>query len=181
MSGALASGAHGGSQRPRRSLAQRARFSTSRRRIGTHPGKPSHANPAHPAMGADIVIGHRPNDYHPDHRYTGILMQDSAYMVGVPYFCPDVPALAKNPLFLYSTTTFSGRIRFARISSWRSTASSTEDRRHDPWSRSSSRRSPEQAESGLGGSGPTGEETRTGPRVLPPTGLPQSPTSIATS
>lgn len=56
--------------------------------------------------GADIVIGHRPNDYHPDHRYTGILMQDSAYMVGVPYFCPDVPALAKNPLFLYSYDNF---------------------------------------------------------------------------
>lgn len=56
--------------------------------------------------GADIVIGHRPNDYHPDHRYVGVLMQDSAYMVGVPYFCPDVPALAKNPLFLYSYDNF---------------------------------------------------------------------------
>src|SRR5438128_49431 len=30
---------------------------------------------------ADIVMSHRPNDYHPDHRYTGILVQDSAYMV----------------------------------------------------------------------------------------------------
>lgn len=56
--------------------------------------------------GADIVIGHRPNDYHPDHRYVGVLMQDSAYMVGVPFFCPDVPALAKNPLFLYSYDNF---------------------------------------------------------------------------
>src|SRR5258708_10015 len=38
---------------------------------------------------ADIVIANRPNDYHPDHRYTSILVQDSAYMVTVPFFCPD--------------------------------------------------------------------------------------------
>jgi LmbE family N-acetylglucosaminyl deacetylase len=50
---------------------------------------------------ADIVMGHRPNDYHPDHRYTGILMQDAAYMVTVPFFCPDVTPLVKNPVFLY--------------------------------------------------------------------------------
>jgi LmbE family N-acetylglucosaminyl deacetylase len=56
--------------------------------------------------GADIVIGHRPNDYHPDHRYVGVLMQDSAFMVGVPFFCPDVPALNKNPVFLYSYDNF---------------------------------------------------------------------------
>ena len=36
---------------------------------------------------ADIVITNRPNDYHPDHRYTSILVQDSAYMVTVPFFC----------------------------------------------------------------------------------------------
>ncbi|MGI6414191.1 MAG: PIG-L deacetylase family protein [Thermoguttaceae bacterium] len=55
---------------------------------------------------ADIVIGHRPNDYHPDHRYTGVLMQDSAYMVTVPFFCPDIPPLKKNPVFLYSADGF---------------------------------------------------------------------------
>jgi LmbE family N-acetylglucosaminyl deacetylase len=55
---------------------------------------------------ADIVIGHRPNDYHPDHRYTGVLMQDCAYMVAVPFFCPDAPPLAKNPVFLYSYDRF---------------------------------------------------------------------------
>ncbi|HID78657.1 MAG TPA: PIG-L family deacetylase [Planctomycetaceae bacterium] len=55
---------------------------------------------------ADIVIGHRPNDYHPDHRYTGVLMQDAAYMVAVPFFCPDTPPLDRNPVFLYSYDRF---------------------------------------------------------------------------
>ena len=50
---------------------------------------------------ADIVMGPRPNDYHPDHRYTGVLVQDAAYMVTVPFFCPDVPYLKSNPVFLY--------------------------------------------------------------------------------
>ena len=55
---------------------------------------------------ADIVIAHRPNDYHPDHRYTGVLVQDSAYMVTVPFFCPDTPYLRDNPVFLYSVDSF---------------------------------------------------------------------------
>src|SRR5262249_52444136 len=53
-----------------------------------------------------IVIGHRPNDYHPDHRYTGVLMQDAAFMVAVPHFCPDVPPLKSNPVFLFSSDSF---------------------------------------------------------------------------
>jgi LmbE family N-acetylglucosaminyl deacetylase len=55
---------------------------------------------------ADIVMSHRPNDYHPDHRYTGVLVQDSAYMVGVPYFCPDVKPLKDNPVFLFYSDSF---------------------------------------------------------------------------
>jgi N-acetylglucosamine malate deacetylase 1 len=55
---------------------------------------------------ADIVIAHRPNDYHPDHRYTGILVQDAAFMVTVPHFCPDTPYLTKNPVFLYGVDSF---------------------------------------------------------------------------
>ena len=50
---------------------------------------------------ADLVLGPRPNDYHPDHRYTGVLVQDAAYMVVVPNIAPDTPPLAKNPVFLY--------------------------------------------------------------------------------
>lgn len=50
---------------------------------------------------ADVVIAPRPNDYHPDHRYTGVLVQDAAYMVAVPNVAPETPALKKNPVFLY--------------------------------------------------------------------------------
>ena len=55
---------------------------------------------------ADIVMTHRPNDYHPDHRYTGVLVMDSAYMVAVPFFCPEVPALKRNPVFMYYRDRF---------------------------------------------------------------------------
>ena len=55
---------------------------------------------------ADLVLGPRPNDYHPDHRYTGVLVQDAAYMVTVPHFCPDVPYLKKNPAFFYYPDRF---------------------------------------------------------------------------
>jgi LmbE family N-acetylglucosaminyl deacetylase len=50
---------------------------------------------------ADVVIAPRPNDYHPDHRYTGVLVQDAAYMVAVPNIAPETPALKKNPVFFY--------------------------------------------------------------------------------
>lgn len=55
---------------------------------------------------ADIVISHRPWDYHPDHRAVGELVQDAAYMVAVPFFCPDTPPLTENPVFLYSSDRF---------------------------------------------------------------------------
>jgi LmbE family N-acetylglucosaminyl deacetylase len=55
---------------------------------------------------ADIVVAPRPNDYHPDHRYAGILVQDAAYMVVVPNIVSDTPALRRNPIFLYYQDTF---------------------------------------------------------------------------
>jgi LmbE family N-acetylglucosaminyl deacetylase len=55
---------------------------------------------------ADIVLTHRPWDYHPDHRYTSQLVQDSAYLVMVPRLCEDSPALRHNPLFLYLEDAF---------------------------------------------------------------------------
>lgn len=51
---------------------------------------------------ADIVITHPPYDYHPDHRYTSLLVQDASFLVNVPQVLPEVPALAQSPLFLYT-------------------------------------------------------------------------------
>jgi LmbE family N-acetylglucosaminyl deacetylase len=64
------------------------------------------------AREADLVITHRPNDYHPDHRYTSQVVQDAAYMVTVPFFTPDVPALRKNPVFMYFMDRFQKPIPF---------------------------------------------------------------------
>ena len=55
---------------------------------------------------ADIVISHRPNDYHPDHRNAGLLVRDAAYMVTVPNIVPLTPHLNKNPIFLYMSDRF---------------------------------------------------------------------------
>ena len=55
---------------------------------------------------ADIVITHRSNDYHPDHRNAGILVQDAAYMVVVPNVVSGTPPLTKNPVFLYYSDNF---------------------------------------------------------------------------
>src|SRR5688572_12893899 len=55
---------------------------------------------------ADIVMGHRPYDYHPDHRYTGVLMNDSAVVVVAPFFVPDTPPTARNPVFMYYSDGF---------------------------------------------------------------------------
>jgi N-acetylglucosamine malate deacetylase 1 len=62
---------------------------------------------------ADVVLSHRPNDYHPDHRNVGVVVQDAAYMVTVPFFCPDTPYLAKNPVFLYYEDRFTKPTRFS--------------------------------------------------------------------
>jgi N-acetylglucosamine malate deacetylase 1 len=55
---------------------------------------------------ADIVIFPRPYDYHPDHRYTGVLVLDAAYMVTVPSILPEIPIVEKNPLFLFMSDGF---------------------------------------------------------------------------
>ncbi|MBK7709946.1 MAG: PIG-L family deacetylase [Bacteroidales bacterium] len=54
---------------------------------------------------ADIVITHPSNDYHPDHRYTSLLVQDASFMVIVPNVAPDTPPLKINPVFFWSNTT----------------------------------------------------------------------------
>ena len=55
---------------------------------------------------ADIVATHRPWDYHPDHRYTAMAVQDAAYLVTVPHICPETPRLEVNPVFLYMMDRF---------------------------------------------------------------------------
>lgn len=55
---------------------------------------------------ADVVLAHRPWDYHPDHRSASQVVQDAAYMVTVPFMCPDTPRLEANPVFLYMMDSF---------------------------------------------------------------------------
>lgn len=55
---------------------------------------------------ADVVLGLRPNDYHPDHRNAGQLVIDASYMVIVPNVAPDTEPVANNPVFLYMQDRF---------------------------------------------------------------------------
>jgi N-acetylglucosamine malate deacetylase 1 len=54
----------------------------------------------------DLVLTHRPNDYHPDHRVTSQLVQDAAYLLTVPAVCPDVPHLPRDPVIAYLSDEF---------------------------------------------------------------------------
>lgn len=54
----------------------------------------------------DLVLTHRPNDYHPDHRYTSQLVQDAAYMVTVPAVVADTPHLPRDPVIAYLPDDF---------------------------------------------------------------------------
>lgn len=49
---------------------------------------------------ADIVMGHRPYDYHPDHRYVGVILNDTAITVMAPFFVPDTPPTKGNPIYV---------------------------------------------------------------------------------
>src|SRR5437667_12403656 len=54
----------------------------------------------------DLVLTHRPNDYHPDHRYTSQVVQDAAFMVTVPNICTDTPHLKRDPVIMYLADDF---------------------------------------------------------------------------
>lgn len=56
--------------------------------------------------GPEVILTHRPNDYHPDHRYTSLLVQDTAYLLTVPNVCTDTPALARDPVIFYMQDGF---------------------------------------------------------------------------
>ena len=64
------------------------------------------------AFNPDLILTHRPNDYHPDHRYTSQLVQDCCFMVVVPNFCPDTPAMTKNPCAMYVADSFQKPLPF---------------------------------------------------------------------
>ncbi len=55
----------------------------------------------------DIIITHRPNDYHADHRAVGQLVQDASYMLTVPHDCHDTPAMRRMPVIMYHEDNFS--------------------------------------------------------------------------
>ena len=54
----------------------------------------------------DLIVTHRTNDYHADHRAAGQLMQDASYMLIVPHECPDVPAMRQMPVIMYNEDRF---------------------------------------------------------------------------
>jgi LmbE family N-acetylglucosaminyl deacetylase len=60
----------------------------------------------------DLIITHRSTDYHPDHRFAGLLVQDASYLLTVPAICRNVPHLAACPVILYFSDAFTKPSRF---------------------------------------------------------------------
>jgi len=58
------------------------------------------------AFAPDVLFCVRPNDYHPDHRYSGQLVLDAVYLLLVPHFCPEAPAMKKMPVVMYMYDAF---------------------------------------------------------------------------
>ena len=54
----------------------------------------------------DIIFSHRNNDYHADHRNAAMLVQDASYLLIVPNFCADVPAMKEMPVIMYTPDSF---------------------------------------------------------------------------
>ena len=54
----------------------------------------------------DLIIAHRPNDYHADHRASAQLVADASYILTVPHTCPDVPAMRRMPVIVYNEDRF---------------------------------------------------------------------------
>lgn len=54
----------------------------------------------------DLVLTHRTNDYHPDHRAVGEAVRDASYLVTVPGLVDDVPILRRDPVVAYMPDRF---------------------------------------------------------------------------
>jgi LmbE family N-acetylglucosaminyl deacetylase len=61
---------------------------------------------------ADIVLGHRPNDYHPDHRYLGVLIGCGLRSDGFVFV--RMYTAHENPVFVYYNDRFKNQIRSGR-------------------------------------------------------------------
>ncbi len=61
----------------------------------------------------DVVITHRPWDYHPDHRNTATLVQDCSYLIQVPNICPLTKVLRYMPAIFHMQDGFKKPIPFA--------------------------------------------------------------------
>lgn len=55
---------------------------------------------------ADIVMVHRRYDYHADHRYSGVLVDDATVLVEAKFFTPDTDPLPRSPVVLYYSDRF---------------------------------------------------------------------------
>lgn len=58
----------------------------------------------------DLIITHRPNDYHADHRAAGQLVQDASYLLIVPHTCPETPAMRTMPVIMYNEDKFTNPV-----------------------------------------------------------------------
>ena len=54
----------------------------------------------------DLVVCHRSNDYHPDHRAVGRLVQDAIHAIRVPNVAPLTEALRYSPVMAYLQDRF---------------------------------------------------------------------------
>lgn len=61
----------------------------------------------------DVIISPRLNDYHPDHRAAGQLVQDCSFLLTVPLVCPEVPRLEKNPYIFYHQDDYTKPTEFS--------------------------------------------------------------------
>ncbi|NLV85520.1 MAG: PIG-L family deacetylase [Spirochaetales bacterium] len=60
----------------------------------------------------DMIFTHRTNDYHTDHRHTGLLVQDASFLLGVPLVCPSVPCMEHVPVILSFYDAFKKPVAF---------------------------------------------------------------------
>ncbi|MGI8908505.1 MAG: PIG-L deacetylase family protein [Candidatus Sumerlaeaceae bacterium] len=61
----------------------------------------------------DLVMSHRPNDYHPDHRAAAELVQDACYLATVPNNVPLTAALMEMPVVVYFHDGFQKPVPFS--------------------------------------------------------------------